>query len=131
MIRVLVVADSGAAMAAVTNSLYDIAGVDIAGFASGRACVEGVVRAVDPDVVVVDQMGWTGLALNRIREIRAASPGAVVLGLSDREADWIIDGLRAGANAVVPRGLQPATLALVLRELTDRLPESPLEVTAA
>ena len=130
MIRVLVVADSGAAMAAVTDSLWAIAGVEIAGYSSGRAPVAAVVHAVQPDVAVVDQMSWTGLALNRIQEIRAAQPDVAVLGLSDRDADWVIAGLRAGANAVVPRDLQPATLALVLREVTGGASATP-EMSAA
>jgi DNA-binding NarL/FixJ family response regulator len=75
-------------------------------------------------------MSWTGLALNRIQEIRAAQPDVAVLGLSDRDADWVIAGLRAGANAVVPRDLQPATLALVLREVTGGAPAT-TEMSAA
>jgi DNA-binding NarL/FixJ family response regulator len=40
-----------------------------------------------------------------------------VIGLVERpDAGWIVEGLRAGATAVVPRDLDPSTLALVLDE---------------
>jgi DNA-binding NarL/FixJ family response regulator len=131
MIRVLVIADSGTAMASVTHTLWSIAGVDIAGYASGRSSVEAVLRAVDPDVAVVDQMGWSGLVLNRIREIRQVKPDIALLALGEPEADWTIEGLQAGADAVVPRNLQPATLAVVLREVMGYAPAHGLHRSAA
>jgi DNA-binding NarL/FixJ family response regulator len=117
VIRVLLVADSGPVMASVTASLWQIAAVDIAGHASGRSRVAALVRSIQPDVVVVDQMCWTGLALTRIAEVRDADPRVPVVGLmAHADADWAPDGLRAGAAAVVPRDLHPHTLELVLRE---------------
>jgi DNA-binding NarL/FixJ family response regulator len=131
MIRVLVVADSGTAMATVTETLWSIAGVDIAGYASGRNPVESVLRALDPDVAVVDQMGWTGVALDRIREVRRVRPHVGLIALGEPEADWAIDALHAGADAVVPRDLQPATLAVVLREVMGDVPAHGFDRSAA
>jgi DNA-binding NarL/FixJ family response regulator len=117
MIRVLVVADSGDVLARITASLCRLDRVDIAGYASGRAPVGAQVVAIAPDVVLVDEMCWTGLALSRLGEIRDADPSAVVIGLVERpDAGWIVEGLRAGASAVVPRDLEPETLDLVLHE---------------
>jgi DNA-binding NarL/FixJ family response regulator len=117
MIRVLVVADSGDVMQRVTATLCQIDRVDIVAYASGRTPVDQVVRAVGPDVVLLDEMCWPGLALTRLAEVREACPLAVVIGLVERPDDsWIVEGLKAGAGAVVPRDLEPETLQLVLGE---------------
>lgn len=117
MIRALVVADSGAVMAALTELLWDMPGVEISAFASGRSDVGDLVAAADPDVVLVDEMTWFGLAVQRISEVHAAQPARAIVGLASRaDAEWVLAGLRAGARAVVPRDLNPATLSLVLRD---------------
>jgi DNA-binding NarL/FixJ family response regulator len=130
MIRVLVVADSGDVLAGITGVLSQLERVDIVAYATGRSPVDAIVRAVAPDVVMVDEMCWAGLAVARVREIRASRPGAVVIGLVERpDAGWIVDGLRAGADAVVPRDLEPETLDLVLREeLASRGAATPLHI---
>jgi DNA-binding NarL/FixJ family response regulator len=91
--------------------------VDIVAYASGRAHLEAIVRAVGPDVVLVDEMHRPGQALLRITEVRAAEPLAAIVGLTDRpDSPWVAEALHAGATAVVPRDLAPETLGLVLRE---------------
>lgn len=122
MIRILLVADSGDVLSEVTDVLRRLEQVDIVAYANGRTRVDAIARAVAPDVALVDEMCWTGLATARIGEILQAQPSAVVLGLVGRpDAGFILEGLRAGASAVVPRDLQPETLRLVLGEaLADR-----------
>jgi DNA-binding NarL/FixJ family response regulator len=118
VIRALVIADSGVVMSQITTTLWRLGNVDIVAHANGRAPVDAMVRAVGPDVVLIDEMAWTGLALARIAEVREAAPLAAVVGLAERpDAPWVLSGLRAGAAAVVPRGLEPATLGLVLDEV--------------
>jgi DNA-binding NarL/FixJ family response regulator len=117
VIRTLIVADAGNVLAAITSSLCRLEHVDIVAYASGRARVDSVVRALGPDVVLVDEMRRPGQALERIAEVRAAEPLAAVVGLTDRpDSSWVAEALRAGATAVVPRDLSPETLGLVLRE---------------
>ena len=117
MIRTLIVADAGNVLAAITSSLCRLERVDIVAYASGRARVDAVVRAVGPDVVLVDEMRRPGQALERIAEVRAAAPLAAVVGVTDRaDSSWVGEALRAGATAVVPRDLAPETLGLVLGE---------------
>lgn len=117
MIRVLVIADSGAAMAAITGSLAALPGVDIAGYASGRARVDRILSSTPVDVVLVDEM-IPGLARTRVEEIRATHPGAAIVGVTTgAESRWAREGLLAGAAAVVPRDLAPATLGVVLRDV--------------
>jgi len=118
MIRTLVVADSGTVLSTITASLCRVDGVDIVAYASGRVHLSEIVRAVGADVVLVDEMRRPGIAIQRIAEVRAADPAAIVVGLTDRpDSRWVIEALRAGAATVVPRDLQSATLGLVLREV--------------
>jgi DNA-binding NarL/FixJ family response regulator len=118
MIRVLVVADRGAALAAITGSLCRLAHVDIAAYASGRARIDAIVGAVGPDVVVIDELRRPGAAETRIAEAVGAAPQTPVLGLSERaDGPWTMAALRAGATAVVPRDLEPHALATVLSEV--------------
>jgi DNA-binding NarL/FixJ family response regulator len=125
MTRTLVVADSGAVMAAVTAKLCHLENVEIVAYASGHAHVDAIVRATAPDVVLIDEMCWPGLALARVAETRAAWPPAVIIGLAEHpDTSWVLDGLRAGAAAVVPRDLDAAMLALVLREALAAAPQA-------
>lgn len=127
MMRTLIVADSGAAMASITGTLRSVVGIDIVAYASGTAPLDAVMRAKRPDVVIVDEMQRPGLGARRIAEARAADPGAAVVGLTERvEGGWAPDALRAGAAAVVPGSIEPAALALVLAEVLVERPQAPL-----
>ena len=125
MIRALVIADSSPTRTSITGALCALSAVDIVAHASGTAPVGTLVETIRPDVVFVDELRWVGEAVARVREVRTAHPEAVVIGLVERpDAGWIVDGLRAGATAVVPRDLDPTTLALVLDEaLNSRVNE--------
>jgi DNA-binding NarL/FixJ family response regulator len=125
VIRALVIADSSPTRTSITGALCALPAVDIVAHASGAAPVGTLVQTIRPDVVFVDELRWVGEAVSRVREVRAAHPEAVVIGLVERpDAGWIVDGLRAGATAVVPRDLDPTTLALVLDEaLNSRVNE--------
>lgn len=115
MTRVVIVADSGDAMRSITATLQPLERVEIAGYASGGKRAGDLVRSLAPDAVIVDEMARVGLALIRIAEIRSALPGVPIIGLAARpDGSWIVDGLRAGADAVVPRQLGSELLGQVL-----------------
>jgi DNA-binding NarL/FixJ family response regulator len=117
VIRVLVIGDSSPTRAGITRALCRIERVDIIAHARGRTSIYTLVETLRPDVVFVDELRGPGLAVTRVREALAAHPATVVIGLVERpDAGWIVEGLRAGATAVVPRDLDPSTLALVLDE---------------
>jgi DNA-binding NarL/FixJ family response regulator len=118
VISTLIVADSGAVMRSVTATLRHLEDIEIVAYASGRNPVGAIVRSANPDLVLVDQMAWIGLALDRIKEVRQAAPTTIVVGLADRsDISWTVPGMRAGAASIVPRDLEPSTLGLVLREV--------------
>jgi DNA-binding NarL/FixJ family response regulator len=118
MTRALIVADSGPAMAALTQALRRMPEVDIVRYASGRNPISLITRASAPDLVLIDEMHWRDAALARLAEARREAPGAAVVVLAaEPDAVWLADALRAGAAAVLPGGVEAATLELVLREV--------------
>lgn len=117
MIRALIVGDSSPARASLTRALCSLEGVEVIAHARGRSSVFSLVETLRPDVVFVDEQRWTGHAIARVRDALAAYPPTVVIGLVElSDAGWIVEGLRAGAAAVVPRELGASTLGLVLDE---------------
>ena len=120
MISVALVADSGPAMEAMTRSVATLAHVDIVRHCHGRTPIAPALARCAPDLVLVDEMGWPRLAMQRIEEIRATLPHARIVVRAERpEAGWLADALRAGASAVVPATAGPETLGLVLAEVVS------------
>lgn len=118
MISVALVADSGAAMEAMTQSVSMLARVNIVRHCHGRAPIGRALARFAPDLVLVDEMHWPRLALRRIEEIRETLPQARIVVRAERpEASWLADALRAGASAVVPATAGPETLGVVLAEV--------------
>ena len=120
MISVALVADSGPAMEAMTQSVATLAHVAIVRHCHGRTPIAPALARCTPDLVLVDEMGWPRLAMQRIEEIRATLPHARIVIRAERpEASWLADALRAGASAVVPATAGPETLGLVLAEVVS------------
>ena len=128
MINVALVADSGAAMEAMTQSVSTLSHVNIVRHCHGHASIAPALARFAPDLVLVDEMGWSKLALQRIEEIRQTLPNARIVVRAERpEAGWLADALRAGASAVVPATAGAETLGIVLAEVVS---ESPVDVHA-
>lgn len=124
MTRALIVADSGPAMAELTQALRRIPEVEIVRYASGRNSITLIARASAPDLVLIDEMGWRDDALARLAEARREAPGAAIVVLAaEPDAGWLADALRAGAAAVLPGAHDAATLELVLREVLATDPQ--------
>jgi DNA-binding NarL/FixJ family response regulator len=118
MICVALIADSGPALEAMTSSLATVPGVDIVRHCHGHAPVGSGLARFAPDLVLLDEMRWPRLALQRLAEIRETLPHArVVVRASRPDAGWLAEALRAGASAVVPATAGPETLGLVLQEV--------------
>jgi DNA-binding NarL/FixJ family response regulator len=124
MTRALIVADSGPAMAELTQALRRMPEVEIVRYASGRNSITLIARASAPDLVLIDEMHWRDDVLARIAEARREAPGAAIVVLAaDPDTGWLADALRAGAAAVLPGAVDPATLELVLREVLVTEPQ--------
>lgn len=120
MIRVVVVADSGAVFASLTAAVGTVPGAYIVRHASSSAPLDRVLATLEVDLVLVGDLLFPDDALARLAEARRAAPRAKVVMLSSSpEAPWLGDALRAKASAVLPGQLDPATLGLVLREVLE------------
>ena len=120
MISVALVADSGTAMEEMTRSVSTLSRVNIVRHCHGRAPIGRALARFAPDLVLVDEMHWPRLALQRIEEIRETLPHARIVVRAERpDAGWLADALRAGASAVVPATAGPETLGLVLAEVVS------------
>ena len=120
MISVALIADNGPAMEAMTRSLASLPGVHIVRHCHGHARIGAGLKRCEPDLVLLDEMHWPRLALQRLDEIRAVLPHTRVVVRSERpEASWIADALRGGASAVVPATAGAETLGVVLKEVVS------------
>jgi DNA-binding NarL/FixJ family response regulator len=139
MIRVIVVADSGAVLASLTTAVGTLPGAYIVRHGSSTRPLEELVAPLAPDLVVIGDLNFPEHALARLAEVRRAAPAAqVVICSSEPEAGWLADALRAEASAVLPGSLEPVTLGVVLREVVasreavvHRLPPRAEELEAA
>ena len=76
MISVALIADSGPALEAMTRSLASLPGVDIVRHCHGHARDRRRPHALRSRPVLLDEMRWPRLALQRLDEIREALPHA-------------------------------------------------------
>jgi DNA-binding NarL/FixJ family response regulator len=132
VISVALIADSGPALEAMTRSLTALPGVDIVRHCHGHTPLGAGLKRCAPDLVLLDEMHWPRLALQRLDEIHEVLPQArVVVRAARPDAGWLADALRAGASAVVPATAGPETLGLVLQEvLSDRRESQPSPLAA-
>jgi len=120
VISVALIADNGAAMEAMTRSLASLPGVDIVRHYHGHARIGAGLKRCAPDLILLDEMHWPRLALQRLDEIHTLLPHArVVVRAARPEAGWLGDALRAGASAVVPATAGAETLGAVLQEVVS------------
>jgi DNA-binding NarL/FixJ family response regulator len=120
VITVALIADSGPALEAMTSSVSSLQSVNIVRHCHGHAPIGAGLKRCAPDLVLLDEMHWPRLALQRLDEIRAVLPHTrVVVRASRPDAGWLADALRAGASAVVPATAGADTLGLVLREVVS------------
>ena len=133
MISVALIADSGPALEAMTRSLASLPGVNIVRHCHGHARIGAGLKRCAPDLILLDEMHWPRLALQRLDEIRDAAPARtrVVVRAARPDAGWLADALRAGASAVVPATAGAETLGVVLKEVVSDAAMSPSRARVA
>jgi DNA-binding NarL/FixJ family response regulator len=120
MTTVALVADSGRALEALTQGVSRVQGMTVVRHCHGHTAVGSMLARLAPDVVLVDEMDWPRLALQRVVEIRQALPSALMVVRAGRpEASWLAEALRVGADAVVPATAGVEPLGRVLAELVS------------
>ena len=118
MTRVVVIADSGPTLRALTGAVMTVKGAEIVRYANNRTRLDRLLAATEPDLVVIGDLRIARQALIRLAEVRRATPAAkVVLLSSSAGATWLAEALRAEASAVLPGSPEPRTLGIVLRDV--------------
>jgi DNA-binding NarL/FixJ family response regulator len=116
MKRILIIADHSLIVQAVRLALRQTAGFQVVGFLDGRDTAADQLRELRPDVVLVDDMQNSDLALARMRECKEVSSDTTCLLLTMRmESEWLEQAFEAGAGAVVSKTVHPVALGTLLR----------------
>jgi DNA-binding NarL/FixJ family response regulator len=118
MKRLLIVADRSMVVHTIRLALRQTAGFEVVGFVDGRLSVRDALLERRPDVVLVDDLEDSDLALDRLREATDLMPAAQLLLLTMRMQDaWLGDVFEAGADAVLSKSMHPVSLGTTLREV--------------
>jgi DNA-binding NarL/FixJ family response regulator len=118
MTRVVVIADSGSTLKALTGAVMTVRGAEIVRYGNIRTRLDRLLASAAPDLVVIGDLRIAQQALIRLAEVRRAAPAAkVVLLSSSSGAAWLADALRAEASAVLPGNPEPRVLGIVLRDV--------------
>jgi chemotaxis response regulator CheB len=118
MTRVLVVADSGSTMAAVSEAVVAVRGAHIVRHGSDRAPLDRLVSAVAPDLVVIGNPETSERALARVSEVRDAAPDAKVVVFSSRARAGVLRTQLRGLTVTVLSGdMEPHRLGLALSDV--------------
>jgi DNA-binding NarL/FixJ family response regulator len=118
MKRLLIVADRSMAVRSIRLALKQTVGFEVVGFVNGRMPVRDALVEHRPDVVLVDELEDSGVALQRLREATDHAPQAQLLLLTLRMEDaWLADVFEAGADAVLSKSMHPVSLGTTLREV--------------
>ena len=90
MTRVIIVADSGTALAHLTAAVGTVPGAFIVRHGSTNGPLDGLIASLAPDLVIIGDLLAPDRALARLAEVRRAAPEAkVVVVSSTPEADWL------------------------------------------
>jgi DNA-binding NarL/FixJ family response regulator len=116
--RVLIIADNAVTANGINLEMRHATGCHVTGFLNGRRPCAPHVAEEAPDVVVMDDLRDRELTLARIREVRAAVPGAKVLLLTLRmEPDWLAEVSEAGIDAAIAKIARPGSIGALVREV--------------
>jgi DNA-binding NarL/FixJ family response regulator len=116
--RLLIVADRSMVVQAIRLALRQTAGFEIVGFVDGHLPARDALLERLPDVVLVDDLEDSDLALARLREAAEIAPAAQLVLLTMRMQDaWLAEVFEAGADAVLSKSMHPVSLGTTLREV--------------
>ena len=119
LVRIVLADDHGLTRQSLAYFLGDIQGFSVVGQASDGQEAYEVVKAEEPDVLLLDlnMPGTSGMAI--LPRIRAEFPDVKVLVLTGRdEQTYIMEALRAGAHGYVLKTSSENDLAQSVREVT-------------
>jgi DNA-binding NarL/FixJ family response regulator len=120
MKRLVVVADSSLIVEAIRIGLRTSGEFNLLGHANGRRTSARTIVDAAPDVVLVDDMDHSELAVSLIRAIKEENEAITVLVLTVRmDPEWLDQVFDAGASGAISKAIQPVALSTLVRETLD------------
>jgi DNA-binding NarL/FixJ family response regulator len=116
----VIVADHPVTAEAIRRGLRHAPRCEVIGYVDGRRFDAAPVARVSPNVVLIDEPASSECALDRIRDLRAGTPAAKLILLTDRmDRDWLADAADAGIDAAVAKTGALESLGLLVREVAE------------
>jgi DNA-binding NarL/FixJ family response regulator len=120
MKRLVVVADNSLIVEAIRIGLRASGEFNLLGHANGRRTSARTIVDTAPDVVLIDDMDHSELALSLIRAIKEENEAITVLVLTVRmDPEWLDEVFDAGASGAISKAIQPVALSTLVRETLD------------
>ncbi len=115
--RLVIVADNSLIVEAIRVGLRKSGEFNLVGHAHPHRTPASTILSVQPDAVLVDDMGRSECAVELIRELKIQDEhlAVIVLGL-EMDPDWLQHVFNAGATGAISKATHPVALATLLRE---------------
>lgn len=113
----MIIADNSLIIEAIYIGLRKSGEFNVVGYADGRKTSAGTIAGVEPDVVLLDDMGQRERATELISGIKAQNERIAVIVLTVRmDPDWLGQMFAAGAIGAISKTVHPVALTTLLRE---------------
>jgi len=120
MKRLVVVADNSLIVEAIRIGLRTGGEFNLVGHANGRRTSARTIVDATPDVVLIDDMDHSELAVSLIKAIKEENDEITVLMLTVRmDAEWLDQVFDAGAEGAISKAIQPLALTTLVRETLE------------
>jgi len=115
--RLVVVADNSLISEAIAIGLRKSGEFKFLGHVDARSVSWRAIVDAAPDVMLIDDMDQSDLALDLIRRVKLERPDTAVIVLTmGTDTDWFDAVFEAGAMGAISKATHPATLATLVRE---------------
>ena len=115
--RLVIIADDSLTIAALQIGFRQSVEFELVGYADPRRTSALAILRAEPDVILLDDLGQSELAIELLREVRDEDDEIVVLVLSIRlDPEWLEQLFVAGAAGAISKATPPQALVTLVRE---------------
>lgn len=117
MKRLVIVADNSLIVDAIAIGLRKSGEFNVLGHIDPQTACEGSIAELDPEVVLLDDMGQSPQVVELIRKMKAGHPRLEVIVLTlVMEPRWLDELFEAGAISAISKATHPGALTTLVRE---------------
>jgi DNA-binding NarL/FixJ family response regulator len=115
--RLVIVADNSLIVDAIAIGLRKSGEFNVLGHIDPQTACEGSIAELDPEVVLLDEMGQSPQVVELIRKLKAGHPRMEVIVLTlVMEPRWLDEIFEAGAISAISKATHPGALTTLVRE---------------